>query len=132
MTYISWSSLRCLVLLQRFSQKILRLKIYRKFLTFHINLQLIFVIRFIVKTFVESYDNFTIYFLCLTDLQYIATKYFFLILWHQPKVHMSYCHHFASVVWRPVSINFLHFRLFIKNHWANQNTLSQVSVYRLL
>ena len=65
-------------------------------------------------------------------LQYIATKYFFLILWHQPKVHMSYCHHFASVVWRPVSIHFLHFRLFIKNHWANQNTLSQVSVYRLL
>jgi hypothetical protein len=57
-------------------------------------------------------------------LQYIATKYFFLILWHQPKVHMSYCHHFASVVWRPVSINFLHFRLLlrttgpIKTLWA--------------
>ena len=69
------------------------------------------------------------YFLCLTDLKYIATKYHFLIFWHQPKVYMSYCHHFACVVWRPVSINLLHFRFFNKNHWSNQNTLSQVSAY---
>jgi hypothetical protein len=32
---------------------------YRKFQTFHINLQLILAIRFIVKTFAESHDNFT-------------------------------------------------------------------------
>ena len=34
--------------------------------------------------------------------------------------HVSYCHHFSSVVCRP-SVNISHFSLLLRNHWANCN-----------
>ena len=37
-----------------------------------------------------------------------------------PKGHVSYCHHWASVVVRP-SVNFSHFNQLLWSHWANLN-----------
>ena len=37
-----------------------------------------------------------------------------------PKGHVSYCHHFSSVVHRP-SVNISHFNLLLRNYWANCN-----------
>ena len=34
--------------------------------------------------------------------------------------HVSYCHHFSSVVCHP-SVNISHFNLLLRNHWANCN-----------
>ena len=34
--------------------------------------------------------------------------------------HVSYCHHFSSVVCCP-SVNISHFNLLLRNHWANCN-----------
>ena len=34
--------------------------------------------------------------------------------------HVSYCHHFSSVVCRP-SVNISHFNLLLRYHWANCN-----------
>jgi hypothetical protein len=38
-----------------------------------------------------------------------------------PKVHVNYCHHLASVVCCLFSVNFSHFKLLLRNHWANWN-----------
>jgi hypothetical protein len=35
-----------------------------------------------------------------------------------PKVHVNYCHHLASVVCCLSSVNFSHFKLLLRNHWA--------------
>jgi hypothetical protein len=40
--------------------------------------------------------------------------------WLGPLGHVSYCHHFSSVVHRP-SVNISHFNLLLRNHWANCN-----------
>jgi hypothetical protein len=37
-----------------------------------------------------------------------------------PLGHVSYCHHFSSVVRRP-SVNISHFNLLLRNHWTNCN-----------
>ena len=37
-----------------------------------------------------------------------------------PLGHVSYCHHFSSVVCRP-SVNISHFNLLLRNHWTNCN-----------
>ena len=37
------------------------------------------------------------------------------------KVHVNYFHHLASVVCCLSSVNFSHFKLFLRNHWANWN-----------
>ena len=37
-----------------------------------------------------------------------------------PRGHVSYCHHFSSVVCRP-SDNISHFNLLLRNYWANCN-----------
>jgi hypothetical protein len=42
-----------------------------------------------------------------------------------PKVQVNYCHHLASVVCRPSSVNFSHFKLLLRNHWANWNQISR-------
>jgi hypothetical protein len=36
------------------------------------------------------------------------------------EIHVSYCHHFSSVVCRPF-VNISHFNLLLRNHWANCN-----------
>jgi hypothetical protein len=38
-----------------------------------------------------------------------------------PKVQVNYCHQLASGVCRSSSINFSHFKLLPRNHWANWN-----------
>ena len=38
-----------------------------------------------------------------------------------PKVQVNYCHHLASVVCCLSSVNFSHFKLLLRNHWANWN-----------
>ena len=38
-----------------------------------------------------------------------------------PKVHVNYCHHLASVVCHLSSVNFSHFKLLLRNHWADWN-----------
>jgi hypothetical protein len=48
-----------------------------------------------------------------TDLSQVTDK-----LW--PLGHVSYCHHFSSVVRCP-SVNISHFNLLLRNHWANCN-----------
>jgi hypothetical protein len=37
------------------------------------------------------------------------------------KVHVNYCHQLASVVCCLSSVNFSHFKLLLRNHWANWN-----------
>jgi hypothetical protein len=37
-----------------------------------------------------------------------------------PLGHVSYCHHFSSVICRP-SVNISHFNLLLRNHWTNCN-----------
>jgi hypothetical protein len=45
-----------------------------------------------------------------------------------PLGHVSYCHHFSSVVCHP-SVNISHFNLLLRNHWANCNqTLAEWSL----
>ena len=38
-----------------------------------------------------------------------------------PKVQVNYCHHLASVVCCLSSVNFSHFKLLLRNHWADWN-----------
>ena len=38
-----------------------------------------------------------------------------------PKVQVKYCHHLASVVCCLSSVNFSHFKLLLRNHWADLN-----------
>ena len=38
-----------------------------------------------------------------------------------PKVQVNYCPHLASVVWRLSYVNFSHFKLLLRNHWADWN-----------
>jgi hypothetical protein len=46
-----------------------------------------------------------------------------------PKVQVNYCHHLASVVCCLSSVNFSHFKLLLRNHWANWNqTLQECSL----
>ena len=47
----------------------------------------------------------------------------FSLLFSSPKVHVNYCHHLASVVLS--SVNFSHFKLLLRNHWANWNQTSR-------
>ena len=42
-----------------------------------------------------------------------------------PKVHVNYCHHLASVVCCLSSVYFSHFKLLLRNHWANWNQTQQ-------
>ena len=43
----------------------------------------------------------------------------------EPMVQVNYCHHLAYVVCRPSSVNFSHFKLLLRNHWANWNQTLQ-------
>jgi hypothetical protein len=60
---------------------------------------------------------------CRNNCQLFAIRrvifYLFAItfLAHLSKGHVSFCHHLASVVRRKLS----HFKLLLKNHWANCN-----------
>jgi hypothetical protein len=38
-----------------------------------------------------------------------------------PLVQVNYCHHLASIVRRLLSVNFSHFKLLLRNHWADWN-----------
>ena len=51
---------------------------------------------------------------------FIIAFHFFL-LFFLPKVQVNYCHHMASVVCCLSSVNFSHFKLLLRNHWANWN-----------
>jgi hypothetical protein len=53
--------------------------------------------------------------MAMSSLTYISGFY---LTW--PLGHVSYCHHFSSIVCHP-SVNISHFNLLLRNHWANCN-----------
>jgi hypothetical protein len=62
-------------------------------------------------------EIFYVYNICvLIYKKYLICRF----LAHLALGHVSYCHHFSSVVCRP-SVNISHCNLLLRNHWANCN-----------
>ena len=85
------------IFLQKYCIYCRKINKYGKFYVYN------YIFVFIRKSFIVDW--------CIADLFFSSPG---------PLGHVSYCHHFSSVVRHP-SVNISHFNLLLRNHWANCN-----------
>ena len=85
----------------------------------YVNLKIIHTVK--GDTFYFGYDIYKLL-TCRSDgiACFLIVHSTFVFSSPDPKGHVSYCHHWASVVYRP-SVNFSHFNQLLWSHWANLN-----------